>query len=432
MPGLILRHKTFIIIMTVVIMLVAFTFDFLLRYNKMVITLTLNYEGTERGLYPNGTRFNIFEIVSDEVLSETLNNLNMPDMTIEKLRDRIDFYARSMGYGASYVKKEIVNGKDFSYVPNEFTISYSQKNKISKNMTRDVLKALTEAYREYFIRNYTENPAVLENGKVDPGKYEYVEIAELYSDRINSLSNYLRNHLMENPTFRSESTGLTFEDLIVMLENMQNIDVDKYRAFIVTSGITRNKAVFLEKLNYRQNALGFDYLRALNSKNAYVSAIGEYDPRVTDIVFVPTRDATREFYMNRTKIGLDYLVDYAYAYGVAVQNIQKDIDRNNLWIRSFSGAEAQVSPTTLDTATLMLNELEAKLDRIINLTTDTANDYIRYKTRDYLKFTIPEYSFSDFISIKRILYNAVFGFFTAVFLVLAREYYNKRRVITWR
>ena len=55
MPGLILRHKTFIIIMTVVIMLVAFTFDFLLRYNKMVITLTLNYEGTERGLYPNGT-----------------------------------------------------------------------------------------------------------------------------------------------------------------------------------------------------------------------------------------------------------------------------------------------------------------------------------------------------------------------------------------
>ncbi|NLG52936.1 MAG: hypothetical protein GX541_03060, partial [Clostridiales bacterium] len=88
--------------------------------------------------------------------------------------------------------------------------------------------------------------------------------------------------------------------------------------------------------------------------------------------------------------------------------------------------------TTLDTATLMLNELEAKLDRIINLTTDTANDYIRYKTRDYLKFTIPEYSFSDFISIKRILYNAVFGFFTAVFLVLAREYYNKRRVITWR
>lgn len=430
----IFKHKAFIIIIMIVCMVAAFSFDFILKYNKMTMTLTLNYEGTERGLYPNGTRFNIFEIVSDEVLDSTLKKLQMRDMTADNLRNRIDFYAKNTTRDASYVKSVIESGKDYSYVPNEYTISYSQKNKVSKNRTRDVLRALTESYRDYFIQNYTEKATVLEYENIDTSKLEYIEIAELYTDKINSVIYYLRSHLAENPTFRSDTTGQTFEDLIVKLDNLNTIDVTKYRAYIVSSGITRNKAEFLNKLNYKKSSYHFDYLRSLNRKNAFINAINEYDPRVIDIVFIPTRDSSREYYMNRTKIGLDYLIDAGYYYGIEVQDIVKDNNSNSFWINSFSSAdEASMHQNgTVKTAEEMLISLDAKLSKLMKTAASTDEDYTRYKTRDYLKFAIPEYSFTNLIDLKNIILYGLLGFFASVFLILLREYRMNRRARKWQ
>ena len=42
-----------------------------------------------------------------------------------------------------------------------------------------------------------------------------------------------------------------------------------------------------------------------------LDGISIYDPSVTKVVFIPALDSENEFYMNRTKIGIDYLTENA-------------------------------------------------------------------------------------------------------------------------
>jgi uncharacterized protein involved in exopolysaccharide biosynthesis len=49
-------------------------------------TLSLRYEKAYDGLYPNGTRFNIYDLKSDEVLSKTIDRLGLSNqMSIGRL-----------------------------------------------------------------------------------------------------------------------------------------------------------------------------------------------------------------------------------------------------------------------------------------------------------------------------------------------------------
>lgn len=48
------------------------------QVNKVSMTLSISYQGIEKGLNPDGTKFNVFEITSSEVLNRTLSKINVP------------------------------------------------------------------------------------------------------------------------------------------------------------------------------------------------------------------------------------------------------------------------------------------------------------------------------------------------------------------
>ena len=64
----------------------------------------------------------------------------------------------------------------------------------------------------------------------------------------------------------------------------------------------------------------FDFMKNLNNETnkRHMSAykvtketIDFYDANTTRVVFIPALDEERDFYMNRTKVGIDYLVEKA-------------------------------------------------------------------------------------------------------------------------
>ena len=66
-------------------------------------------------------------------------------------------------------------------------------------------------------------------------------------------------------------------------------------------------------------------------------AIDFYDANTTRVVFIPALDEERAFYMNRTKVGIDYLVEKAsYEKGSADDAFHKP-DRVDLCGRLRSG-----------------------------------------------------------------------------------------------
>ena len=126
----------------------AYNYFILLRFQSM--SITLNYPGSESGLNPDGSRFNISEIKSDGVLEKAKSKMSNQDFTTEFLRTRIAIGAKQPHSSVEETVAAIQGGETYTYIPAAFTIYYSQKNKFAANEAHSFLVALSQVYEEYF------------------------------------------------------------------------------------------------------------------------------------------------------------------------------------------------------------------------------------------------------------------------------------------
>ena len=420
------RQRIFIITATLIVSVGYAAFNFLASYNKLIMSMWLNYPAAEKGLNPDGTRFNVFEIKSVEVLDKALEKYNTTGITVDELRSRIDVYEKSSSTIAEKVKNAKISGNEFKYIPNEYSISYSQKNKFSKNHTYEMLSAIAEAYKEVFEAKHAENNAILTVG-VDKLKeyeqYEYVEIADLLLDNVAAMETYITRRNDESGSYLSETTGETFANVLAMIQNFKNIELEKFKAFVVSSAVAKDRETYLNKLRYNVENLTFERSKALREAEFVKGAIEKYDPNITGVAFIPSLDENNELYMNRTKTGIDYLANTAYNAGINAEKLNKEIEKNNYLINMFSNIyyDEQEASRLREKADNMLKELEEKLIAIQSIAKKVDDEYIAYKTRDYIKFNIPEKSIINSLDLMSTVIFAFWVFLAGCFLVLMKE-----------
>jgi hypothetical protein len=399
------KNKNKIIFFTIVCFIFTAGYNFLLTSNKATMTLTISYPGTEKGENPNGTRFNVFEIKSSEVIDRAISNRGLDGLTVDDIRNRIDIYAKIPKNITERVTIANTTGKDFSYISNEFSISYSQQNKLSKNNTISVLEAVAEAYTQIFQEKHTEKNIVLTTKLENLESYEYVEIADMYFDKVSQMERYIRSHASENGAFVATSTNQNFQNILTMLQNFKNIEVEKFKGYIVSSALSKNKNTYIQKLKYNNSMLSNEREKVVYEKDFTTGAIQKYDPNITGVAFIPSLDQKSEFYMNRTKIGIDYLTEKAYDAGVFSEKIMSNINSNNKLIEVFSTSKLNGNEylAIANNANEMLKSLDLKLTEIARIATDTDKEYLAYKTKNYLKFNIPKVGIRNMVNIKQLL-----------------------------
>ncbi|MEG1441954.1 MAG: hypothetical protein RSC29_04770, partial [Oscillospiraceae bacterium] len=86
-------NKKSLLILSIVSFLLIATYSFLETSNKSYMNLTMSYPGAEKGENPDGSRFNVFEFKSDEVINRALETGKINNMTVEEIKDRVDIYA---------------------------------------------------------------------------------------------------------------------------------------------------------------------------------------------------------------------------------------------------------------------------------------------------------------------------------------------------
>lgn len=417
------KKRAVILVLTLVFTCLGMGYTILAQVNKVSMTLSISYQGIEKGLNPDGTRFNVFEIASSEVLDRTLSKMNVPGLTVDGLRDRISIYALSPYNINEKIKEAKLEGGDYTYMPNEFSISYSQQNKFAPNHTRELLSALSESYKEVFMEKYTDKNLVLEDITIDKENYEYVEYESLYKNKIESMIEFLTKKNGENSTYQSKETQQTFGNLIYMLQNVMNVDLENLQSFIVKSKISKDPEGIVAQLGYDIDMLTLDYRRESYESTFVKETIDQYDSTVTDFVFIPTLDQSNNFYMNRTKTGLDYLADRSYDAGIEAEATRLAITEKQELIDAFSGElpQGEERGRLVAQVEALVAEIDNKLAYISDLAVRTTAEYNEYTTKDYLKFSIPEFSIKDIINLANAKQCAVYvliGFLGSCLLVL--------------
>lgn len=375
-------------------------FIIMLAVNSVILSkeqtmiLRCNYSEAAKGFYPDGTWFDIFAVKSDDVLKEVIDRNNITDMSVKELQDRIAVFAINADNVISRAVDATASGKAFYYITNEYTVTYNQKNKFAKNEAYDMLRYISEAYKDMFFANYTEKNTVLNfnRNEVNFDELEYVEIGEWFQLELESIQQFISARTSENGSYRSSGTDQTFSNIQKMIQNFKDNNLTEYNGFVSQSGLTKDKSAYIDKLNYNIYTLSREKSKLQLAHDFRVNAIRQYDSYITGVAFIPSIDVNNHFYMNRTMTGIDYLTNSAYNSGTLAENIEANIRKLdaielNIIYKNLAGAEYDRVKKEADR---MISEMCDQLEKISKIAVETDNEYINEKTMNYLEFKIPE------------------------------------------
>lgn len=403
-------------IKTIVVLMCVFVFISLIvtytgSFNKKSVVLSLNYEEASKGQNPNLTRYNVYELKSDRVMERVISNAGLQDvLTPTELSEHIDIAENSSG------KTIDPNDSSTYYISTSYTVSYRMNREIKNISGDDMMTLICKSYNDMFHEEYVGTKSVLKYDLGDIDGKEYIEIAKLFTNKSDQMLRYIQQRIEENATYRSDITGQSFQTIKKMIQNVQDYSIKKYSAFVLESGLSRNKDHYIRTLNYKNDMLNIKYQKFMIDYNVRKQQVQDYDSAMIGTVMVPSINEKQEYYMSRINTGTDYLTkeaDYSLSQGNAVD---RDIIDNNDIIAKVNASTADEE--SYKKADELIKTVDEELKQVANTADTTDKEYIKHTTKDYLTFT--EYTGSGN---KMFILETVIGTAVVFFIILCAVYY---------
>ncbi len=295
--------------------------------NTVYTTVSLSFSEISKGCNPDGSPFDIYEVLSKTVLENACKKLD-GRLDPTTLRKHISVAGITTDGSFSAIRQNVFDGNDtYSYFPSRYTISFSTVsdaikadgkiaplkaifNQFAMPPKDEILNAVAESYIEYYEKKYITTSDMFDVDWKKTESLDYFNRANEINNILMRMNRYLGKRYDKDVKFVSES-GVGFGDLSAEASRIINTDVEQYRAFIIQNGITTDKDTLLKQLRYVSQK---NYEQTQRSRGEYgimLDGISIYDPLITKVVFIPSLDSKNDFYMNRTKIGIDYLTENA-------------------------------------------------------------------------------------------------------------------------
>ena len=303
--------------------------------------ISLNYSEASQAQNSNGTRYNMAEIISDEVVERAIEKGALKNVTVKQLKNCLTVYPCVQGG---------VEDESQYHISTEFVVEYHASKDTYHLDSENVIKLVAAAYKEHYIEKYTDN-FKLDAEKPNFEKMEYMDIVAYLDKETTALLDYLYGMAEENSSFVTEN-GSTFNSIAGKVYQFQETQINQnLKSLILQNGIVRKGQEYVDRLLYQNKNVDFDRQKNFASYTLCNQAIDMYSEEMTRIVLVPTWDEEGKYYMGRTKVGVDELSVMATNFSDYVASNEKEIMDNNLVINKMSsnssGSQLQGSADSL-------------------------------------------------------------------------------------
>lgn len=246
------KWKFVIIIVAVVSFLISIVYiETHQSYNAQTV-IRFNDSSIARGKTPDEKDFDPYEIVSPDVITAVIKDLSLGE-TVDSIRSRVTINSVIPEAELKIKAAKLEEGEDYEYKPNTFSVVYQGKVGASESSSRDILDSLLQNYLAFYQENHATQAYINDvSFDGDLGDYDYIEIAEIISNRIDSTITSLENYQLQDEEFRAPSTGLTFADIKSEYTHLQDYKVSNLFADIYRGQITKNKPLLIEKYTERK------------------------------------------------------------------------------------------------------------------------------------------------------------------------------------
>lgn len=335
--------------------------------NTAQIWFSLNYEEASRGLNPNGTYFSVYELKSEKVLERALELAGVTELTTDELAENISI--------------DLPDSDKDEYVVTQYKVIYRRNKGLKSVKTEDMLIMIYYAYLENFYKEYTDNREIL---NYMPGVFhglEYRQAASYYYTKLSLINKYLENKGSYNRSFTGEN-GVTFQGLMGEIANIRQVTLANFRSYVTERGLYKQKDEYIRVLDYQNYRDQMSY--ELNSKirRLYEECIEMYDSRLTGIVMVPSVDKEENFYMSKTKTGIDHLAENSVKAGEEMEQKLAEI-KSRQAVRDNIEASSN-RPSEIEKTNKMMVEMDEKIQEISQKAIILDKEYSRYNSKNYI------------------------------------------------
>ncbi len=340
-------------------------------------SISLNYIGASNGLNPNGTRYKMSEILSDEVLEKAIQIGALDGISIDDLRDCLEVIQPVQGGTQS---------EEDYHISTEFFITYQATKKTIQLNPDTVARLVAYAYKDRFIDQYVNDETILNLDFSGIDDLDYIEICDFLENRANNIILCADSFGNENASFVSEATGEKFYALSNKVTNYKDTAIENLRSFILVNGLSKDRDRYIQKLVYEDAKYNLNYQKDKISSQIRLDAIDKYENDLANVVLIPTYAQDHSFYMSQTALGIDYYAADANSYADMANDVYSKITFND-----YVAEQLRKSAATKEdyvNADRTINAVVTQLNSFAKLTGETAYDYRVHSSDHYLGITV--------------------------------------------
>ena len=335
--------------------------------------ISLNYLEASSGLNPNHTKFTVSELISDEIMEEILQENGITEVSPEELKTCFSVVPSA---GSEEVSLEQ------PYISTEYQLVFRNNMEVSGLNPKKILDSYTEAVKRQFSQNYSRKTDLLELDFSNLDTADYMDVGTILYEKATDIWNYMNVCSRENGSFMAESTGETFRTLREKIGTFRDVELENYNALVLSEGLSKNRGQYIAKLNYENRIQNMNYQKAMAQYEINLQAVNMYERDMARIVLVPTRDQDGEFYMSRTKLGVDQFSDAAAQAASSASSISKLISDNNYRI-----TQLQNGSNSSQEADTLIEQMKTDLQNLADLALKTVREYDAKNAENYILVT---------------------------------------------
>ncbi len=398
------------LIFAIVLTSVFGVFNYIKSKHFVTAVVALNYSEASQAQNSNGTRYNMSEIICDEVVEKAIEMGAFENVTTKQLKNCLSVYP--------YVQGD-VNDESNYHISTEFVVEYNASKHTEHLNAENVILLITSAYKEYYIEKYTDNFNITnQEEKPDFSQMEYMDIVSYLSKETTSVLNYLYGMAQKSQSFVTEN-NTTFNSIAGKVYQFKEIQIEQnLRSLILQYGIARDKSGYIDRLSYQNQNIDFDREKNVASYDLCNDAISMYAEEMTRVVLVPTWDGSGKYYMGRTKVGIDELSVMATSFSNNIASNEKEIMENKLVINKMKKAAED------DTANAQADALIASIDQSIDNFTAEAikagREYSNYTMNQCIAVSI--YGASLLSQLKTVVMFALLAYVALTLVSVSKKF----------
>ena len=398
------KFKKIITWMVLVGLCASFAYFLKVAYVEYAVSraeIVLTYPEIAGSKHPDGSRFNYYDFITDENLEEALAIMHKEgkykDFTVEDLKNCFSMYSYLEGSAGASVSSVRSEGNDFSYVANEYKITYIQpRNYAGKDIRKiltepdassDFLHALVDVNRKRIAEEMGGMEGFCTLTAVENMEnYDYSEALRVYKTKINAIISCLEDMEKRNPGFYSETEKLAVSDLIGKYEFLISDSLDGISNFVETSGISKDTEQTSSKLyvNIENNTLKYNKVQDKAIINQY--AMVNYDQTFTENLINVVQNEEYGLYQARPKTAFDTVVTQKHAADESAAEYSAKISQFNTELAVYTG----MAQTPEESARLtgkcdeLMTDFEDKYETLSKVAQTVVKEYYNGVNENYI------------------------------------------------